>query len=70
MNIDIKNFNWKTLLACITLIAGILFYIYWGTRYGIWTDIGIYALTIVLVLFGVFGALLSLTEQKEEKEER
>jgi len=70
MNIDIRNFNWKTLLALLTLIAGILIFIYWGTRYGVWTDIGIYTLTIVLVLFGVFGILLSLTEQKEEKTEQ
>ncbi|RQW81888.1 MAG: hypothetical protein EHM79_19260 [Geobacter sp.] len=66
---DIRNFNWKTLLALLTFIAGILIFIYWGTRYGVWTDIGIYTLTIVLVLFGVFGILLSLTEPKEEKTE-
>lgn len=69
MNISMKNFNWKTVLSLLTLIGGIAFYVYWGMRYGVWVDIGIYTLTIVLVLFGVFGTLLSLTGTKQEKEE-
>jgi len=69
MNINIRNFNWKTLLSLLVIIAGVIFYIYWGTRYGVWADIGIYAIVIVFLLFGIFGFLLSLTEQKEEKQE-
>ena len=69
MNIEntfnIKNFNWKTILSLILLIAGILFYISWGITYNVWYDIGPYSLTIVLVLFGLFGTLLSLLEKKE-----
>jgi membrane protease YdiL (CAAX protease family) len=55
------------ILSIIFLLAGIIHYIYWGTRYGIWYDIGIYSLTIVLVLPGVIGIILSFLDKKEEE---
>jgi hypothetical protein len=64
--INVKNFNWKTIASFLVLLAGILFYLYWGITYDVWTDIGIYSITIILVLFGLFGVLLSLLEEKEE----
>ena len=66
--VDIKKFNFKTILSLLLLIAGILFYIYWGVTYGKWADIGIYSITIVFVLAGLFGTLLSLLEENEEEE--
>ena len=66
--VDIKKFNFKTILSLLLLIAGILFYIYWGVTYGVWADIGIYSITIVFVLAGIFGMLLSLLEENGEKE--
>ena len=66
--VDIKKFNFKTILSLLLLIAGILFYIYWGVTYGVWADIGIYSITIVFVLAGLFGTLLSLLEENEEEE--
>ena len=64
---NIKNYNYKTILSLLSLIAGILFYIYWGVTYGVWADIGIYSITIVLVLGGIFGTLLSLMENEEDE---
>ena len=63
---DTKNYNFKTVLSLLLLIAGILFYIYWGVTYGVWVDIGIYSITIVLVLAGIFGMILSLLEGGDE----
>ena len=67
IKINIKKFNVFTLLSLLALIAGLGFYIYWGIRYGIWYDIGIYSLTIVLVLPGIIGTILSLLEKTEEQ---
>ena len=63
--IDIKNFNLLTIFSILVLLAGLLIYIYWGTRYGVWYDIGIYSLTIVFVIPGILGILLSLMEKEE-----
>jgi hypothetical protein len=67
IKINIKNLNFFTILSIITLLAGIIFYIYWGIRFGVWTDIGIYSITIVFVLGGIFGILLTLYEQFESQ---
>jgi hypothetical protein len=69
MELNIKNINAYTIFALIVLIAGFLFYISWGLRYGVWADIGIYSITIVLVLGGLLGAILSLSMEKTEKNE-
>ena len=61
--IDIKNVNVFTIISLLLLISGVSFYLYWGATYGVWADIGVYSLTIVLVLFGVFGLLLSLLKK-------
>ena len=64
---DIKNYNFKTVLSLLLLLAGIIFYIYWGVTYGVWFDIGIYSITIVLVLAGIIGTVLSLLEGEGEE---
>jgi hypothetical protein len=69
MKLDMKNFNAWTICALIILIAGILLYITWGLRYNVWADVGIYSLTIVLVLGGLIGAILSLMMEKTEENE-
>ena len=66
LKINIKNFNIYTVLSLLFLIAGIIHYIYWGSRYNVWDDIGIYSLTIVMVLPGVIGVIISLMDKKEE----
>jgi len=69
MELSMKNINAYTIFALIVLIAGLLFYISWGLRYGVWVDMGIYSITIVLVFGGLVGAILSLTMEKTEENE-
>lgn len=47
----------------VLLIAGVFFYVAWGLAYGSWNvfeprNIGVYAVTVVLVAFGLVGTLL------------
>jgi hypothetical protein len=65
--INTKNFNIFTLVSLLLLIGGLLYYIYWVARYpNAAGDIGIYSITITLVLAGIFGILLTLIDKKEE----
>jgi len=41
-------------------IAGIAFYVWWGLSFGVWIDNGVYAVVVVLVLFGLAGMWLVL----------
>jgi Na+/proline symporter len=50
------------------IFAGLLFWIYWGTRYGVWTDIGIYSITSVFIIAGIVGTIISLLEKEEEED--
>tara|TARA_B100001250_G_scaffold17497_1_gene15187 strand:- start:320 stop:520 length:201 start_codon:yes stop_codon:yes gene_type:complete len=36
----------------------LLFWIGWGLKFGVWWDIGIYSVLIVLLGFGLIGGLL------------
>ena len=65
-SIKLKNFNIYTVLSILFLLGGLIHYIYWGSRYGVWYDIGIYSITIVLVIPGIVGIILSLMDIKEE----
>jgi hypothetical protein len=65
---DIKKFNLITLFSIIILLVGIILYVYWVATYGVVYDIGIYSITIVLVLGGLLGILISLRDVKEETE--
>jgi len=66
--IDIKNFNIFTIFSILVLLAGLFIYIYWGTRYGVWYDIGIYSLTIIFIIPGIIGIILSLMEKEETED--
>jgi len=66
IKLNLKNFNIYTILSILFLSGGLLHYIYWGIRYGIWYDIGIYSITIVLILPGIIGIILSLIEEEKE----
>ena len=63
-NIKLKNFNIYTVLSILFLLGGIIHYIYWGSRYGVWYDIGIYSLTIIFIIPGIIGIILSLMEKE------
>ena len=69
MKPSLKNINAYTIATLIILIVGLLFYVSWGLRYNVWVDIGIYSITIILVLSGLLGAILSLTFDKTEEEQ-
>ena len=69
MKLSLKNINAYTIFALIVLIAGLLLYISWGLRYNVWADIGIYSITIILVLGGLLGAILSLTYERTEEQQ-
>ena len=66
--INVRNFNFFTLLSILFIIAGLGHYIYWGTRYGVWSDIGIYSITVVLVIPGIIGIILTLMDEKEKED--
>jgi hypothetical protein len=63
---ELKDIDERTILSSAALIAGILMYLGWGITYGVWWDIGIYSITIFLVLLGLLGMLLSRHTLKEE----
>ena len=69
IKINIRNANIYTVLSLLLLIAGFGFYLYWGVRYGVWIDIGVYALTSLLLLAGLFGLILSLLDKNEESKD-
>jgi hypothetical protein len=60
IKLDLKKLNIFTIISLLLLLAGILFYVYWGIRFGVWYDIGIYSITIVFVLGGLLGTILTL----------
>ena len=68
IKINRKKFNIFTLISLLLLIGGILFYISWIIRFpNAWADIGIYSITIIFVLAGLLGILITLYEVPEEK---
>ena len=51
-------------MSVLLLISGIALYLAWGIGFGGWNFIdvkyiGLYSLVIVMVLFGIFGILLT-----------
>ena len=66
--ISLKNFSFFTIVGVLMIIAGLSYWIYWGTRYGEWTDIGIYSITSVFVIAGILGTIISLLEKEEEED--
>ncbi len=65
MNLDDLNTRLGTaFFYYLILIAGVLFYLGWGLLYHsrtdgeVWTDIGVYSVTVLLVGFGLIGTWL------------
>lgn len=54
------RFNGWTALSLLVLLVGVAFWLYMGTTYGNWTDVGVYAVGVTLIGFGVAGTLASL----------
>ena len=66
--INLKNFNLWTIVSILALIIGISFYIYWGLIYNVWYDIGSYSFSIVFIVAGFIGLILSLMNDEETEE--
>lgn len=66
IKIDIQNFNFYTIISILFLIAGIGIWLFWIIKYGVIYDIGIYSLTIVFIIPGILGFILSLMDKKED----
>ena len=66
IKIDIKKTNVFTILSFLMFIAGILFYIYWGIRFGVWVDVGIYSVTVFFVCTGLLGMIITLYEPSND----
>jgi hypothetical protein len=59
-------------LSLLLIFAGILMYVGWGIAYGSWNMfdrnyIGVYAIVIVLIAFGVLGFFLSKEKAPAKK---
>ena len=66
--ISFKNLSYFTIIGILMVISGLLFWIYWGTKYGVWADIGIYSITSVFVIAGILATIISLMEKTEEED--
>jgi asparagine N-glycosylation enzyme membrane subunit Stt3 len=62
---NFKEYNIFTILSILILLAGLIHWFYWISRYGVIYDVGIYSLTVVLVLGGFLGIIISLKHSKE-----
>jgi hypothetical protein len=56
-------FNRWTILSLVVLALGVFFWVWQGTTNGNWTDVGVYAIGVTLVGFGLVGTLVSLGEK-------
>lgn len=56
--------NRWTILSLAVLLLGVAFWLYMGLNHGNWTEVGVYAIGITLVGFGLVGTLVSLAEPR------
>ncbi len=54
-----------TVFSGLIIAVGIISYVWWSTTYNAWTDIGIYSFSVIFILLGTFGFLLSFTKKEE-----
>lgn len=52
-------------LSFIMLLGAVIFYLSWSIAYGDWNDIGLYSISVVLILFGILGIWLSRLKSRE-----
>ncbi len=50
--------NILTLFYALIAATGLAFYVSWSFLHGTWTDIGVYAVSVVMIAFGIVGYLL------------
>lgn len=54
-------------LSFILLLGAVLFYVGWSIAYGDWNDIGLYSVSVILILFGILGIVLSRLKIKQQE---
>ncbi|PYB68590.1 hypothetical protein DMB44_03005 [Thermoplasma sp. Kam2015] len=57
--------NWVRGISVALLFIGLAFYLSWSIMYGTWFDIGLYSFTIVLIVFGVLGIMLTTVKDED-----
>lgn len=57
----------KLIFSFLVLIGGLALYIYWAASYDAWTDIGLYAISVPVILFGLAGIFLFTRKEPEEE---
>ncbi|WP_010901016.1 hypothetical protein [Thermoplasma acidophilum] len=58
--------NWIRGISAALLFIGLAFYLAWSIMYDTWFDIGLYSFTIVLVVFGILGIMLTTVKDESE----
>jgi hypothetical protein len=56
------------LFYTIMLVLGVILFVSWGLLYGVIFDVGLYAISAVLIGFGLTGMLLYSQIEKEAQE--
>ncbi|HEC81286.1 MAG TPA: hypothetical protein ENI42_02505 [Thermoplasmatales archaeon] len=59
-----EKINGKKMVSLLVLACGIIFYVGWSSMYNVWTDIGVYSVSIIFILLGALGFLISSSEEK------
>ncbi len=59
---------YKLIFAILVLIAGLGLYLYWAASYDAWTDIGLYAISVPVICFGLAGIFLYTRKEVEEED--
>jgi hypothetical protein len=62
--------NILSILSLLLIVAAVVFYLLWGFYFDGWNMfakdyIGVYAITIIMLLFGIFGFLLVKKKAEE-----
>jgi len=57
-------FNRWTVLSLVLLALGVVFWVWQGTAHNNWTDVGVYAIGVTLIGFGLVGTLVSLARPR------
>ncbi|MEM0127978.1 MAG: DUF3149 domain-containing protein [Thermoplasmatales archaeon] len=53
-------------LSLILVVGAVVFYLGWSITYGDWNDIGLYSISVILILFGILGVVVSRLKMREE----
>jgi hypothetical protein len=65
--IEMPN-TWKIMFSVLVLIAGLALYFVWAAMYNAWTDVGLYATSVPIILFGLAGIFLFTRKEPEEED--